>query len=358
MEGEGNPSYRLEDYDYVLPRQLIAQTPLRERETSRLLVLRRSSSRLGHYRFEDLPRFLKEGDVLVVNDTQVVPARLFGRKASGGNVELLILDPYKDPCLGRQEGYLCLVKSSKRCRPETKILLPWGISAVVAASEPNGMAHVLFEGIDALLPVLARIGHVPLPPYIHRENGEAAVDDAAVYQTVYAAKPGAIAAPTAGLHFSARLLEALERKGIEKVSLTLHVGYGTFSPVRTQDVREHRMHKEYVEFSSEAAERIRRAQKEGRRIVAVGTTVVRALEWVAQTRGALCHCSGFCDHYIYPGYGFKVVDALVTNFHLPRSSLLLLVSAFAGRESILHAYEEAVRERYRFFSYGDAMLIL
>jgi len=351
-------TYRLEDYSYQLPPELIAQEPLQVRDSSRLLVLDRSSSRIEHYRFRDLIRFLRKGDMLVVNDTRVVPARLLGRKETGGTVELLILDPYKDPGLGCKEGYQCLVKTSKRPRPGTRIELPNSVSAVFASPVVNGTACVRFDGVQSLEAVLAEIGQVPLPPYIERDSGRPPLDDATAYQTIYGLKPGAVAAPTAGLHFSPPLLKELEEKGIERVSVTLHVGYGTFSPVRTEDVREHRMHREYIELSPESAGRICEAREEGRRIVAVGTTVVRTLEWVARKFDRLQPYSGFCDHYIYPGYQFRIVESLVTNFHLPRSSLLILVSAFAGRERILLAYEEAIRQRYRFFSYGDAMLIL
>ncbi len=351
-------TYSLDDYDYDLPEDRIAQAPLETRHSSRLLVLDRSSSLLAHHRFEELEGFLREGDVLVVNDTQVVRARLLGRKETGGRVEMLVLDPYKDPKDAEKEGYLCLLRSSKPPRPGMRILLPKGLSGTIVSRPADGMAHVRFPHVHSVMSMLGDIGEVPLPPYIERNGREPSMDDGSAYQTVYAVNPGAVAAPTAGLHFSRPLLAALEERNIERVAITLHVGYGTFSPIRSDDIRRHRMHREYVQVSEEAAARIEAAKREGRRIVAVGTTVVRTLEWLWLRFNGLRAFAGFCDHYIYPGYRFGVVDSLITNFHLPRSTLLLLVSAFAGRENILRAYREAIRNDYRFFSYGDAMLIL
>jgi S-adenosylmethionine:tRNA ribosyltransferase-isomerase len=350
--------YALDEYHYELPADLIAQIPCQKRETSRLLVMDRSRGGLEHRCFADLLDYLVAGDVLVVNDTRVVPARLAGVKESGGRVELLVLDPYKDPELGAREGYQCLIKASKRSKPHCRIQLQGDAGAEVLTALEDGKARVRFETPGSLLEMLDRVGSVPLPPYISRKGAEQPPDDHLAYQTVYAEKPGAVAAPTAGLHFSKDLLGKVVDKGIELVSVTLHVGYGTFSPIRVKDLREHRMHPEYVEVSAESAGRIEKARAEGRRIVAVGTTVVRTLEWVASRLGRLAPFQGHCDHYIYPGYPFRVVDAMITNFHLPQSTLILLVSAFAGREAVLGAYREAIRQRYRFFSYGDAMLIL
>lgn len=350
--------YCLDDYDYELPASLIAQAPLQKREFSRLLVLNRSASSFEHRRFQDLCGYLRPGDVIVVNDTQVVQARLSGTKETGGRAELLIMDPYKDADLGRREGYQCLIKASKKPRVGSVIHFSDAYRAEVLSSVTDGQACVRFLSSKPFLAILEEIGEVPLPPYIRREGKKAPVDDANCYQTVYACKPGAVAAPTAGLHFSAELLQELENRGVEPVRVTLHVGYGTFSPIRVRDIRQHSMHPEYAEISPEAAERIEMARRENRRIVAVGTTVVRILEWVARESGEVASFSGFCNHYIFPGYRFRVVKAMITNFHLPKSTLLLLVSAFAGREAILSAYREAVREKYRFFSYGDAMLIL
>ncbi len=357
MEGGAGIDYRLDAYDYELPECLIAQHPSERRGASRLLLLDRSSGTIEHGRFEEVPERLEPGDLVVVNDTRVVPARLYGVKETGGRVELLVLDPHKPAELGREEGYVCLVKASKRPQPSSFIELQGGVQAQVLTSLRDGKARVRFPDTEPFLNLLERIGQTPLPPYITRENGGAA-EDAAAYQTVYARRPGAVAAPTAGLHFSESLLENLRRRNIETTALTLHVGYGTFSPLRVEDIRDHRMHAEYAEVPPESAERIERARREKRRIIAVGTTVVRTLEWVSLELGAIGPYSGYCRHYIYPGYRFRVVDGMITNFHLPKSSLLLLVSAFAGQETILGAYREAVEKGYRFFSYGDAMLIL
>jgi len=350
--------HQLERYNYSLPENLIAHTPCERRETSRLLVLERSSGRKEHRRFEDIVGYFRSGDVLVVNDTRVVPARLHGIKETGGRVEILVLDPYKDPAAAAREGYLCLIKASKPPRVGSRIWLDGSLPLIVLSSVMDGKAHILFPTSEGLLDLLDRLGQTPLPPYIRPEMRTAHLDDRASYQTVYACRPGAVAAPTAGLHFTASLLESLARRGVERIAITLHAGYGTFSPVRSEDVRQHKMHSEYVELDEGAARRIEAARAEKRRILAVGTTVVRTLEWVHDLYGGLTSHAGLCDHYIYPGYRFNVVSSMITNFHLPQSSLLLLVSAFAGRDPILDAYRVAIREGYRFFSYGDAMLIL
>ena len=351
-------SFRLEDYDYDLPPELIAQRPAPAREHSRLLVFDRSSGGVGHSRFDKIGEHLRPGDLLVVNDTRVVPARLTGRKNTGGMVELLVLDPYKPPASGSVEGYCCLVRASKGVRAGQVIELSEGICAEVIAAPIDGRAQIRFSGASGIVDILDRIGRTPLPPYIGRTSGKAAPDDRICYQTEYARHPGAVAAPTAGLHFTKSLLNGLMASGIEIVALTLHVGYGTFAPIRCVDIRQHRMHPEFIEIAKETADAVNRAKHERRRVVAVGTTVVRTLEWLFAKEGEIAPFRGMCDHYIYPGCRFAVVDCMVTNFHLPKSSLILLVSAFAGRSPILSAYREAVRERYRFFSYGDAMLIL
>jgi S-adenosylmethionine:tRNA ribosyltransferase-isomerase len=268
------------------------------------------------------------------------------------------MDPYKEPDTGCREGYQCLVKAAKKPQSGSVIFLKGGVQGQILTPVTQGKAQIRFSNTQSLLSILEKIGEVPLPPYIRRNGNRALVDDVKKYQTVYARKPGAVAAPTAGLHFSQELMQELENKGVELLRVTLHVGYGTFSPIRAHDIRDHSMHAEYAEISVEAAERIEKARRQGRRIVAVGTTVVRILEWVACRSDEIAPFSGFCNHYIYPGYSFRVVGAMITNFHLPRSSLLLLVSAFAGRDTILNAYSEAVQNEYRFFSYGDAMLIL
>jgi S-adenosylmethionine:tRNA ribosyltransferase-isomerase len=350
--------YNLDDYTYDLPAGLIAQLPAKRREDSRLLVLNRRSGGLDHGNFLDIGRYLQPQDVLVVNDTRVVPGRLCGTKESGGRVELLVLDPYIEPNLADQQGYTCLVKASKKPRPGTRLVFGDGVEAYLVTPIRNGQAQVRFAGPTPLARILDRIGRVPLPPYIERGAEASTAEDLLAYQTVYAQRPGAVAAPTAGLHFSPELLQVLQHQGIEVMRITLHVGYGTFSPIREQDIRKHKMHAEFAEITAETAERLERARTAGRRIVAVGTTVVRVLEWVAQQYGRLEPFSGLCTHYIYPGYEFRVVQAMITNFHLPKSSLLLLVSAFAGRDAVMAAYREAVRRQYRFFSYGDAMLII
>ncbi len=351
-------TFRLEDYDYDLPPELIAQRPAPAREHSRLLILDRSSGALGHSRFDRIGQHLRPGDLLVVNDTRVVPARLTGRKKTGGTVELLVLDPHKPPGPGCIEGHCCLVRASKGVRAGQVIELSEGICAEVISAPVGGMAQVRFSGASGIVDILDRIGLTPLPPYIGRASGKAAPDDRICYQTEYARHPGAVAAPTAGLHFTKSLLGGLTASGIEIAALTLHVGYGTFAPIRCADIRKHRMHPEFIGIAEETADAVNRAKRERRRVVAVGTTVVRSLEWLFAKQGEIAPFRGMCDHYIYPGCRFAVVDCMVTNFHLPKSSLILLVSAFAGRSRILSAYREAVRERYRFFSYGDAMLIL
>jgi S-adenosylmethionine:tRNA ribosyltransferase-isomerase len=358
MIDEKETSFRLEDYDYDLPTELIAQHPAASRELSRLLVLDRASGATHHSRFDRIGEYLRPGDLLVVNDTRVVPARLPGRKETGGRVEFLVLDPYKSPEQAESEGYCCLAKASKPFRSGQIVEFPEGIRAEVVCAPGDGKVQVRFQGAPNIVEVLNRIGRTPLPPYIEREAGEASGADLICYQTEYAKHPGAVAAPTAGLHFTKPLLEGLAAAGIEIAALTLHVGYGTFSPIRCEDIREHHMHPEFIELGEQAAVAVNRAKREGRRVVAVGTTVVRTLEWIFATQGEVAPFRGMCNHFIYPGYRFAVIDRLLTNFHVPKSSLVLLVSAFAGRERILSAYREAVRERYRFFSYGDAMLIL
>ncbi len=351
--------FSLEAYHYDLPPELIAQHPSSERPSSRLLVLDRKRRDLSHRHFFNLPELLAPGDLLVVNDTQVVPARLHGRKQTGGRVELLVLDPWKAPGNGASEGCQCLIRSSKPTRAGSRLFLEDNLEATVLSATGDGVVWVRFHTSEPLLDVLDRVGRVPLPPYIERDPDlEDASGDARSYQTVYAKRAGAVAAPTAGLHFTDDLLASLRARQIELTSITLHVGYGTFAPIRASDVREHTMHSEYAAIDAVAVHRIHKAKKDGRRVVAVGTTVVRTLEWAASGPDGLAPRSGLCRYFIYPGCLFRVVDAMITNFHLPKSSLLLLVSAFAGREAILDAYRTAVREKYRFFSYGDAMLLL
>lgn len=341
-------SFELGSYDYELPPHLVAAYPLPEREGSRLLVLERATGRRRHLYFRDLPELLGEDDLLVLNDTRVLPARLVGRKESGGRVEFLLLSAPNGA--GEFQGE-CLVKG--RPRVGSRVSLSGGISAETLEYLGPGRALVRLTCERPLAKALEEAGQVPLPPYLRREAGP---QDRERYQTVYAASPGAVAAPTAGLHFSRGLLARLEERGVEIVRVTLHVGYGSFMPLRAADIREHEMHAEPAEIGPKAAERINAAKVAGRRVVAVGTTAVRTLEWAA-SEGRVAPRSGPCNLYIYPGFHFQVVDALITNFHLPRSSLLVLVSALAGREAILDAYREAIGLGYRFYSYGDGMLI-
>lgn len=348
--------YSLDDYDYELPPELIAQQPAERRDHSRLLVLDRATGAVTHQRFEDLPRFLRAGDVLVVNDTAVIKARLLGRKESGGRVEVFLLDYAGGR---RQDGpgrftCECLVRSSKPSRVGTRLFFEAGLRARITG-KGDATFQVEFASDGDFDAVLERVGHVPLPPYIRRADAPA---DRSAYQTVYAAARGAVAAPTAGLHFTAELLDALRARGVVIAAITLHVGQGTFAPVRTEDIRAHRMHPERFVIPTEAADAVDAARARGRRVIAVGTTSVRTLEAAADAGGTIAAGGGWCELFIYPGFRFQAVDAMITNFHLPKSTLLMLVSAFAGRARILEAYREAVAARYRFYSYGDAMLIL
>lgn len=352
--------YNLNDYDYRLPEAYIAQFPETERTKSRLLRLDRSSGRRSHHAFFNIADLLSEGDLLVLNNTEVIPGRLLGHKKTGGKIEVLIIDypaGKQNADAGGDFECTCLIKASKRPKPGTLLLFDEGLTGRVRDAGDNTYT-VRFTFGDNFDGILSRIGHVPLPPYIKRQNGQAPCHDREAYQTVYAAEKGAIAAPTAGLHFSEKLLETLNRRGISTVEITLHVGYGTFLPVRSDDIRKHRMHAEHFSVSEDTAAAVNAARKEGRRIIAVGTTCVRTLEYAADRTGHLVAGTGRCDLFIYPGYAFNIVDAMVTNFHLPKSTLLMLVSAFAGRDHILAAYREAIKEHYRFYSYGDAMLIL
>jgi S-adenosylmethionine:tRNA ribosyltransferase-isomerase len=352
--------FDISDYQYRLPPERIAQEPAGSRDRSRLMALDRGTGRVRHLRFSDIHSLLQPADLLVINNTAVVPARLIGRKPTGGRVEVL-LEGYaaarRDHRPGRPFVCGCLVKASKPLHPDSR--LDFGPLLSARVLEGGGGRYTLaFECRDDFESVLTRIGKVPLPPYIRRDSDPAATgSDGRAYQTVYAAHPGALAAHTAGLHFSRRLLKKIREKGVDVAEITLHVGYGTFRPVRVTDIREHRMHAEYFDLPRPAADKINRARQAGRRIVAVGTTCVRTLEFAADARGMVSAGSGWCDLFIYPGYAFGVVDAMITNFHLPGSTLLMLVAAFAGRERVLAAYREAIGRQYRFYSYGDAMYI-
>lgn len=345
-------------YDYELPEHLIAQIPAERRDHSHLLVVDRRRRGFSDHFFYDLPRLLKPGDLLVVNNTQVVPARLFGRKESGGRVELLILDHPPADSDGR-ESRLCLLKSSKRPREGSSLFFDNNLSGVVESVKPDGLLRIRFQGVSSLEHYLEDHGTVPVPPYIRREEGNGLSQlDRERYQTVFARMKGAVAAPTAGLHFTKETNVLLTQSGIDLVEITLHVGYGTFKVVRTKDIRKHRVGEEEFFIEASAADAIRRARSDGRRVIAVGTTVVRALETVAATMDSIGPCRGKTDLLITPGFRFRLIDGLLTNFHLPRSSLLFLVSALAGMDLIKEAYRHAVEKSYRFYSYGDAMLIV
>jgi S-adenosylmethionine:tRNA ribosyltransferase-isomerase len=358
----GNPDnevFDIESYDYKLPQDLIAQNPADRRQDSRLLVLGKKTGSIRHLRFYEIADLINPGDLLVVNNTKVLPARLFGRKQTGGKVEVLLID-YAG---GRQTGAepycfecRCLIRASKAPGIGTKLFFDKGLEAIVTAV-CNGTFDVKFLSPAPFEKILDQIGHVPLPPYIQRQPGLASQKDRTCYQTVYAEKSGAVAAPTAGLHFTEELLEKIMQKGADIARITLHVSYGTFMPVRVTDIRNHQMHSEHYEVPQAAAEKINAARREKRRIIAVGTTSVRTLEFASDDSGKITPHKAACDLFIYPGYRFKTIDAMITNFHLPKSTLLMLVSAFAGKQNILSAYRQAVEEKYRFFSYGDAMFI-
>ena len=353
--------YALSDYHYELPAELIAQKPNAQRDQSNLLALDRETGELSHHRFAALDDFLNPGDVLIVNNTSVVPGKLVGKKESGGKVEVLICSfngNAKPP--SKKEGlvYECLVKAAKPSKPGSSFYFDEGLRAEVIERR-HGTYIIEFYSEGDFKNLLDRIGKVPLPPYIKRNPDlEPPCDDRVAYQTVYASEKGAIAAPTAGLHFTPELLAKLKAKGIAIVQITLHVGYGTFLPVRSEDIRSHHMHSEAYSIPVQTADTINSAQSAGHRVVAVGTTCVRTLEYASDNAGNVRAGNGCCDLFIYPGYIFTTVDAMITNFHLPQSTLLMLVSAFGGRKNILNAYQAAIKRKYRFYSYGDAMLIM
>lgn len=349
--------FDLELYDYKLPPELIAQDPIPERDQSRLLVLRRGPGILEDHRFYELPELLSPSDLLVLNDTKVVPARLFGRKQSGGRVEMLVLFDDVDQRTSSHTRW-CLLKVSKPPRVGMEIEVDSGVTARVLDVGEGGLVKLEFQGVDSIASLLEEKGEMPLPPYIKRAPGERRVQDFERYQTIYSRHRGAVAAPTAGLHFTQRVFEKLDRLGIKRAYVTLHVSYGTFQPVRVKDIRRHKLAPEYYSIPRETAEAIEACKNRGGRVVGVGTTVVRTLEGAAVKRGYVAPGEGSTGLLITPGFKFQVIDAMITNFHLPKSSLLFLVAAFAGLRLTKKAYEHAVRERYRFYSYGDAMLIL
>lgn len=337
----------LTDFDYELPEDLIAQAPAAERDRSRLMALGRTSGAISHGVFADVPGLLQPGDLLLLNDTRVIPCRIIGRKSGGGRSEVFLLE---------EAGVnLWRAMVSNGAGVGKRVSLPGGIDAEVLSDEGEGVRLVRFHGTADIKAVLPQVGLTPLPPYIRRE---AKAEDRVRYQTVYGSRDGAVAAPTAGLHFTEELLRTLRTRGVETAMVTLHVGPGTFKPVKAERLREHRMHAERYDIPADSAERINRARSGNRRIIAVGTTTVRAVETASDEQGRVRAGSGSSQLFILPGYRFKVVSGMITNFHLPKSTLLMLVAAFAGRERTLAAYRTAVQEKYRFYSYGDAMIVL
>lgn len=348
----------LSEYDYELPEELIAQVPADKRENSRMLVLDRINQTIEHKHFFDIVDLLDKDTLLVMNNTKVLPARLIGHKDTGAKIEVFLLKPFGDK---NSNCWDVLIKPSKRIRPDTIIKISNELSAkAVKKLEDNGewMVELIFDNKN-LLDVLHRNGNIPLPPYIERklDNEDLKKLDFERYQTVYAKDEGSVAAPTAGLHFTKEILNKLEAKGIELCEITLNVGLGTFRPVQCENILDHKMHSESFEISEKAAKQINLAKETGKKIVAVGTTTVRTLETAYQKYNCIKACQDSSELFIYPPYDFKIIDSLITNFHLPKSTLLMLVSALAGKDFIFKAYQEAINNRYRFFSYGDCMLI-
>lgn len=338
----------VKDFDYELPEELIAQDPLEDRSSSRLMVLDKTTGNVEHHIFKDILEYLKPGDCLVINNTKVIPARLYGvKEGTNAKIELLLLRRKEN------DVWETLVKPGKKAKPGTRIIFGDGLlvgEIIDIVEEGNRLIQFHYEGIFE--EILDQLGQMPLPPYITHQ-----LQDKGRYQTVYAKYDGSAAAPTAGLHFTKELLEQVKAKGVDIAEVTLHVGLGTFRPVKVENVLEHHMHSEFYMVSEEAADKINHAKKNGNRVISVGTTSTRTLESAADENGFLKETSGWTEIFIYPGYKFKVIDGLITNFHLPQSTLVMLVSALAGREHVLHAYQIAVEEKYRFFSFGDAMFI-
>ena len=335
------------DFYFDLPERLIAQTPLEKRDTSRLLHLDKTTGEIEHRHFYDIKQYLRKGDCLVLNDSRVLPARLIGARPTGGSVELVLLKDLGDGC------WECLSRPGRKTKPGQEIIFGNGeLTATVQSVTEGGNRIVKFQYEGVFLEVLERLGKMPLPPYIKEE-----LKDAERYQTVYSRELGSAAAPTAGLHFTKELLKEIEEMGVNICFLTLHVGLGTFRPVKAENIEEHEMHSEFCMVPADTAKTINETKRSGGRVIAVGTTSCRTLESFAKEDGTIEETAAWTSIFIYPGYKFKCVDALITNFHLPESTLIMLVSALAGRENILHAYEVAVKEEYRFFSFGDAMFI-
>ena len=338
-----------QDFYYELPEELIAQDPLKDRQSSRLLILDKESGAISHHIFREITDYLKEGDCLVINDTKVIPARLIGsREGTNAKIEILLLKSKEN------NVWETLVKPGKKAKIGTRISFGDGLltgEVIDIVEEGNRLIRFTYEGIFE--EILDRLGQMPLPPYITHQ-----LEDKNRYQTVYAVNIGSAAAPTAGLHFTPELLKKIEEKGVAIARVTLHVGLGTFRPVKVDEITDHHMHSEFFQIGEEAAKKINHAKDTGNRVICVGTTSCRTIESAADEQGKLKACSGWTEIFIYPGYQFKVLDCLITNFHLPESTLIMLVSALAGRENVLRAYEKAVEERYRFFSFGDAMLVV
>jgi len=339
---------KVSEFDFHLPEELIAQEPISPRDMSRLLVLDKEKHLMEHKKFYQLTEVLQEGDLLVLNQTKVMPARLLGVKDTGANIEVVLLKRIKG------DSWECLVRPGKKLQAGTKVFFGDGElqGEIVEHTDSGGrIVHFTYQGIFE--EVLDKLGEMPLPPYIQKK-----LEDKNRYQTVYAKEEGSAAAPTAGLHFTEELFEKLKNKGVHTAFLTLHIGLGTFRPVKSENVEEHKMHSEYYSVSKETAQLINQTKDMGRRVVAVGTTCIRTLETIGDAEGKVQESSGWTDIFIYPGYKFKVVDAVITNFHLPKSSLIMLISAFAGTDFTKEAYRVAVEEKYRFYSFGDAMLII
>ncbi len=336
-----------EDFDFDLPKELIAQTPLEKRDSSKMLILDKKSGEITHKHFKDVLDYIEKGDTLVLNDTKVIPARLYGiKEETGAAIEILML---------KDEGndiWQCLARPAKRIKEGTVVKFTDKLKAECIEIKEDGIRNfkLIYDGI--LYEILDELGEMPLPPYIHEK-----LKDKDRYQTVYAKNPGSAAAPTAGLHFTKELLEKAKAKGINVAYITLHVGLGTFRPVSVDDVTKHKMHSEFYSMSKNVADLLNETKKNGHKIISVGTTTTRTLETIINLHGTFKECSGFTDIFIYPGYKFKAIDNLITNFHLPKSTLVMLVSALAGKENIMKAYNEAINKKYRFFSFGDSMFI-
>lgn len=344
---DGSDNMKTEDFNYELPEELIAQTPLKDRSSSRLLVLDKETGEITHEHFYNIINYLNEGDILVLNDTKVIPARLFGiKEETNAAIELLMLKEHEN------DVWECLTKPAKRIKVGTIISFGDKLKAKCIEEKEEGIRifKLIYKGI--LFEILDELGEMPLPPYIHEK-----LKDKDRYQTVYAKYEGSAAAPTAGLHFTPELLDRIKNKGVKIVYITLHVGLGTFRPVNVDNINDHKMHSEFYMMSKETADILNEAKKNNNRIISVGTTSTRTLETVINLYGEFKKCSGWTEIFIYPGYNFKAITSLITNFHLPKSTLVMLVSALAGRKNILNAYNEAVKEQYRFFSFGDSMFI-